>query len=108
MARANGNNCEFQEAVALFAVGINGDSTILEIEDGNSFFLRDAANLACAAVVGPDMIPETPGLYEFRGFSVVEEHYIRGKKHSRIVHKGRVTPVAVRPLNPLATTEGQA
>ena len=73
------------DARALVAVGMNGDMVIISVDSENSDLLLDAKAFPAEIALWLSGVPQTPGLYEFRGYTALETP---GDIPPVAVHKG--------------------
>lgn len=60
------------EAKALVAVGMNGEMVILSVAPGNNDLTLDAKTYPAEVTLWPNSPPQSPGLYEFKGYTALE------------------------------------
>lgn len=60
------------DARALVAIGMNGDMVILSVGPENFDLAIDAGSFPASVALLVNSIPQTPGIYEFRGYTAFE------------------------------------
>jgi hypothetical protein len=73
------------DARALVAVGMNGDMVIISVDSENFDLFLDAKAFPAEKALWLSGAPETPGLYEFKGYTAFEAP---GDIPPVAVHKG--------------------
>lgn len=78
------------DARALVAIGMNGDMLILSVAPENFDLVIDAGTFPASFVLWLNSVPQTPGIYEFRGYTTFETV---GDLPPVAVHKGSLEKV---------------
>ncbi len=78
----------------LLAVGHNGDAIVLSILEGNKELREDVKSMDAKTALWPTKIPQTPGIYLFRGRSTLE-YFDEGQDElfKEVFHSGQCIPV---------------
>lgn len=78
------------DARALVAIGMNGDMVILSVGRENFDLVLDAGTFPASLALWLNSVPQTPGIYEFRGYTAFEAF---GDMPPVAVHKGSLEKV---------------